>query len=126
MTINQIICRAASSYPDALVLEYWDQYRERPKENIRVGDGLAEFIANELHVTYHEDATEEEQIAEAVSVMQSAADDLAAVANALTNINREREPETLAACAVKGIKQIAPALCFISQGDGLHSETFNP
>jgi enoyl-[acyl-carrier-protein] reductase (NADH) len=93
MTINQIICRAASAYPDALVLEYWNSQQEEPKPNIRVGDGLAEFIANELYATFKEDAEADEQLAEAVSVMQSAADDLQAVAHALANIDRERDCE---------------------------------
>ena len=93
MTLNQLICRAASAYPDALVMEYWDQDLEQPRENIRVGDGLAEFIANELYSTFHEAASDDEQLAEAVSVMQSAADDLQSVAHALANISREWERE---------------------------------
>jgi len=93
MTINQIICRAASAYPDALIMDYWDPVKEQPRENIRTGDMLAEFIANELYSTFKADADGEQQLAESVSVMQSAADDLQAVAHALANINRERERE---------------------------------
>lgn len=93
MTINQIICRAASAYPDALVMEYWDALQEQPRENIRSGDMLAEFIVNELFSTFHEEASGGDQLAEAVQVMQSAADDLQAVAHALANIDRERERE---------------------------------
>ena len=91
MTVNQLICRAASAYPDALIMEYWDQYKEQPKENVRVGDMLAEFIANELYATFKEDASDEQQPAEVVAVMQGAADDLQAIAHALANIDRERE-----------------------------------
>jgi len=93
MTINQIIYRAASAYPDALVMDYWDPVTEQPRENIRTGDILAEFIANELYSTFKEDADSEQQLAEAVSVMQSAVDDLQAVAYALANIERERDRE---------------------------------
>lgn len=93
MTMNQIICRSASAYPDALVMEYWDSQREQPKENIRPGDLLAEFIANELYDSYDVEASDEDQLATAVMKMQSAADDLQAVAHALANIDRERERE---------------------------------
>lgn len=93
MTMNQIICRAASAYPSALVMEYWDQEREQPRDNFRPDDSLAEFIANELYDSYDEDASDEEQVATAVAKIQSAADDLQAVAHALANIDRERERE---------------------------------
>jgi len=97
MTLNQLICRAASAYPEALILNYWDLQKEQPKSNINTDDILAEFIANELYSTFKEDASDEQQLAEAVSVMQSAADDLQAIAHALANIDREREYEREAA-----------------------------
>lgn len=93
MTLNQLIFRAASTSPDAQVMDYWDQEFEEPTDNAEGCDTLAEFIAKELHGTFDEDASDSEQLATAVKVMQSAADDLAAVACALANIDREREAE---------------------------------
>jgi len=90
MTLNQLICRAASVYPDALVLEYWDFENEEPRAHADCGDTLAEFVALELHGSFEADADDDEQLATAVKVMQSAADDLGAVAHALANIDRER------------------------------------
>ena len=91
MTLNQLVCRAASAYPDAFVLEYWDAGKEEPKPNPSGGDTLAEFIARELYDTFDPDAGDDEQLAAAVKAMQSAADDLQGVAHALANICRERE-----------------------------------
>ena len=91
MTLNQLVCRASSSYPDAYVLQYWDSGIEQPRANQMGGDTLAQFIANELADTYDSDASEEEQVATAVKVMQSAADDLQAVADALSDLVRERQ-----------------------------------
>jgi NAD(P)H-hydrate repair Nnr-like enzyme with NAD(P)H-hydrate dehydratase domain len=86
MTLNQLICRAASVYPDAYVLEYWNPEKSQPKANPEGGDTLAEFVACELADTYDEESSDSEQIATAVRVMQSAADDLAAVAHALSDL----------------------------------------
>lgn len=90
MTLNQLVCRAASAYPDAFVMEYWDALKGKPKPNPDGGDALAEFIALELSESFDPDASDDEQIATAVKLMQSAADDLASVAHALANIGRER------------------------------------
>ncbi len=90
MTLNQLVCRAASAYPDAFVMEYWDALKEKPKKNPNGGDTLAEFVALELFESFDPGVGDEEQLATAVKVMQSAADDLQAVAHALANIGRER------------------------------------
>ena len=90
MTLNQLVCRAASVYPEAYVLTYWDALKEEPKSNPDADDTLAEFIALELYQSYEPDAGDDEQLATAVKVMQSAADDLQAIAHALANIGRER------------------------------------
>ena len=50
---------------------------------------LAEFVALELYESFDPEAGDDEQLATAVKVMQSAADDLQAVAHALANIGRE-------------------------------------
>jgi hypothetical protein len=84
------VCRAASAYPDAFVMEYWDARKGKPKPNPDGGDTLAEFVALELYESFDPEASDDEQIATAVKLMQSAADDLAAVAHALANIGRER------------------------------------
>ena len=90
MTLNQLVCRAASAYPDAYVLEYWNAETQEPKENPLGGDTLAQFIAIELADTFDEEADDDKQIAEAVRVMQSAADDLNSVARALRALEPER------------------------------------
>ena len=71
-------------------MEYWDALKEEPKPNPDGGDALAEFVALELYESYDSEADDDEQLATAVKVMQSAADDLAAVAHALANLGRER------------------------------------
>ncbi len=90
MTLNQLVCRAASAYPAAFVMSYWDALKEKPKPNPDGGDTLAEFVALELYESFDPEAGDEEQIATAVKLMQSAADDLQAIAHALANIGRER------------------------------------
>lgn len=90
MTLNQLVCRAASAYPEAFVLRFWDPLNEEPKADLHAGDTLAEFVARELYESYDAEAGDDEQIATAVKVMQSAADDLQAITHALANIGRER------------------------------------
>ena len=90
MTLNQLVCRASSVYPDAYVLQYWDLKKQQPKQNPQGGDTLAQFVAHELADSFDEEATDAEQIATAVKVMQSAADDLQAVADAISDLARER------------------------------------
>lgn len=90
MTLNQLVCRAASAYPKAFVLKFWDPLKEEPKADLAAGDTLAEFIARELYESFEPEDTDDEQIATAVKLMQSAADDLQAITHALGNISRER------------------------------------
>ena len=90
MTLNQLVCRAASVYPDTYVLNYWTLDKEEPRANPNAGDTLAEFVALELYESFDPEAGDDEQLATAVKVMQSAADDLQAVAHALANLGRER------------------------------------
>jgi hypothetical protein len=84
MTLNQLVCRAASVYPDAYVLEYWDLAKQEPRANPVGGDTLAKFVAHELADIFEAEAEDGEQIASAVKAMQNAADDLQAVADALS------------------------------------------
>lgn len=89
MTLNQLVCRAASVYPEAFILQYWAMEKQEPKANPGGGDTLALFVAQELADTYDADAGDADQIATAVSVMQSAAADLAAIAFALERLGQE-------------------------------------
>ena len=52
MTLNQLICRAASVYPDAYPLVYWDQEVQEPKADPFGGDTLAQFVVQELADTF--------------------------------------------------------------------------
>jgi len=90
MTLNQLICSAASVYPESFVLEYWDAKSSEPRENRLGGDTLAQFIAQEIHDTYDVNASDAEQIASAVKAMHTAADDLQKVADALSNLTKQR------------------------------------
>ena len=47
MTLNEIITRAASVYPDCWVLQYWSMDKQCAVENRDGGDTLAQFIARE-------------------------------------------------------------------------------
>lgn len=48
MTLNELVCRAASVYPDGYPLQYWDVDKQEPKANPDGGDTLAMFITHEL------------------------------------------------------------------------------
>lgn len=87
--LNQLISRAASVYPDKFILEYWDMKAKCPKENPNGGDTLAQFIALELADTFDPEADDKEQVETAVRVMQSAANDIAAVMEALRLMQQE-------------------------------------
>lgn len=89
MTLNQLVCRAALAYPEAAVLDCWDTDRERPRRR-DTGDTLALFVARELKDTFDPDASEGIQIATAVKAMQRAADELQAVAHALSELATRR------------------------------------
>lgn len=90
MTLNQLICRAASTYPDAYILQYFDLAKGAPRRNVQAGDTLAQFIAQELADTYDADASDGEQIATAVTAMQRASDELAGIAHAIADLQREQ------------------------------------
>ena len=79
MTLNDLIRAAASGYPDAMVLEYWDFEGAKPQNNPDGGDTLARFVALELVETFDSETTDEEQISEAVRVLTRAVDDLQSV-----------------------------------------------
>ena len=90
MTLNQLVCRAASVYPDTFVLQYWDMAKQRPKRNRHGGDTLAHFISQELAETFEPEADDGTQIATAVKAMETAAGDLLQVAHALNDLAVEK------------------------------------
>lgn len=77
MKLSEIIAIADAAYPDGLVQAYFDE------PDGQHGDTLAEFIVRELGDAYDADASSQEQLAEAVRVMQRAMDELEAVVAAL-------------------------------------------
>lgn len=89
MMLNQLISRAASAYPNAAVLKFWDMDEVAPRINPKASDALAQYIARELAATFDAGAGEGEQIAAAVKVMQQSADHLADVAHALSGLSVE-------------------------------------
>ena len=90
MTLNGIITRAASVYPDCWILQYWDREQQSVVANKDGGDTLAQFIASELYETYDPDADDETQLETAITKMQEAADDLCAIVTALRNLKQEK------------------------------------
>ena len=91
MTLNQIMHRAASAYPDAYILHYWNEWHERAVDNPSGDDTLAQFIAQELYETF--DATESDvrQVNTAVGTMRHAIDSITDVMEALSGLSSERE-----------------------------------
>ena len=73
MKIERIISLADRVYPDGLVGLY---FREPDSQH---GDTLAKFIAVELAETYDKDASDEEQLTEALRVMRNGVKELRAV-----------------------------------------------
>ncbi len=90
MTLNQLVLRAATVYPDGQVLDCWDSSKQRPRRSSKGGDTLALFIARELADTYDSEADDGTQIATAAKAMQTATDDLQAVAQSLSDLAVER------------------------------------
>jgi len=94
MTVNSLIFRIASVYPD--ILDYWDMPQLKPRRSTDGGDYIAKFIAHEIHKAYHPLADDEQQLAAAVAALQHGADLLQASAHALANISREGQAEAAA------------------------------
>lgn len=83
MTLTEMIEKAATAYQDALILEYYDSKRQRPRKNANAGDTLALFIVNELADVFDPEGTDEEQVAEATRALDRAAQDIREVIDAL-------------------------------------------
>lgn len=83
MTLNELITIAAATYPDGLILQYWDSIRQKPRKNANAGDTLAMFIVQELTDTFDPAATDAEQVATASQAIERAAAELIGVTAAI-------------------------------------------
>ena len=90
MDANDLMEIVHEAYPDETTRECWDEKLRRARCpsrgglcKVRAGDTLAEFIVQELFETYDKDASDEKQLARALSVLDVALNDLGAVAAAL-------------------------------------------
>lgn len=95
MKLNQLICKAASVYPDEFILKYWDMKKECPRKIPEGGDTLAQFIAQELADTYDPEASDKEQVETAVQVMQATISDITTVIDALRLMRQEENHEVI-------------------------------
>jgi hypothetical protein len=82
MTFENIIDIADSVYPDRLIRGAWGN-RNGDGELEDVGDTLAIFIVRELQDTFDAEASDTDQLKEAVRAMDSAINELTAVREAL-------------------------------------------
>lgn len=90
MTLNQIMHRAASAYPEAHILQYWNEWHQRAVDNPGGDDTLAKFIAQELYETYDATESDEHQVNIAVGAMRHAIDSMTDVMEALSGLSSER------------------------------------
>jgi hypothetical protein len=95
MTLNQIMFRVASAYPECL-LDYWELAAQKPRRSTDGGDYVAKFVVHAIHASYDSQATDCEQTASAVIAVQRGADRLNATAHALANMSRECQAELAA------------------------------
>ena len=80
MTYKQIIEKIDSAYPDGQIGMYADNL------DANHGDPLAGFIAREIFETYEEDATDQEQLDEALRVIDTSTGEIAAVRDRLAEL----------------------------------------
>jgi len=94
MTIAELIKLVDSVYDpcDRIILRYWNTKTECP-QYLDAGDDLAFFIVNELFETYDPEATEDEQLQEAIRIMDTAVVELQRVRDAFEKlrVNKGRE-----------------------------------
>lgn len=91
MKLSQIMNRAAQAYPDEYILQFFDEQRECAVPCEGAGDSLAEFICWELYETFDPEVGDEEQIEQAIDVMQNAANELQGIVRALKELAAEQE-----------------------------------
>lgn len=78
MTLNELINIADAAYPLPGIIGLYHTYGSGD-----FGDTLAEFIATELASAFNPNASTAEQLAAAITTMETAIDDLRVVAGAL-------------------------------------------
>lgn len=81
MQLHEIMEIIHPAYPDEETRLCWNAKSNRPRQG--AGDGLATFIVREIADTYDESATDDEQIAEAIRVLQRARFELQNIIEAL-------------------------------------------
>ena len=107
MKLTDLIHKAASGYPDARLLAYWNGRQAVP--NPVGGDTLAEFIVRELCDTFDDQADTSKQVAEAVRVLNRAKADLEVVITTLSTpakISASRQKDA-PLCSLAGLLDLA-------------------
>jgi hypothetical protein len=89
MTLKRLLEIASKGYPDDVVKQV-NEGKSVPK------DGLAQFVECELRETF-EESSDEDQLARAIKVMETARDDLNGVIDAL-NMERQNCPNICSHC----------------------------
>ena len=82
MKLVEILNKANEGYDDGFLTEYYNETTGELKDGF--GDGLAKFIVVEIAETYDSEASDEDQINEAVRVLEAAKQDLDGVIDALS------------------------------------------
>jgi len=83
MTIKQLLDKANEGYPDCFLSQYYDK-TGKPKK--ATGDGLAEFIVNELIETFDPGIDSEGQLSTAYLKLEAAKSDLDSVILCLLDV----------------------------------------
>lgn len=107
ITKREILAIANAGYPDDRVALAYDPVNDTTIKG-EAGDTLAEFVVTELRECLADRGPEEDQFAEAIRVMDNAADELTGVVDALyaAQMNPKKRKEALK--LVKGIWPILP------------------
>jgi hypothetical protein len=84
MDLNKLMEIASDVYPDGLVGRHWNDGQGMP-DAAELGDDLARFIVIELKDTFDPNASSGTQLEEAARCMNSAANELFVVAEALNS-----------------------------------------
>ncbi len=87
MRLHQLVEAAGKCYPEEFVTRHFDPVRERVRR-LRAGDTLAGFIVAELLETYEPESADQEQVAEAIRVLEQAKTDLESSLRGLRELGR--------------------------------------
>ncbi len=94
MKINEMMRLVAAGYGDGGTDAFWD-YGNEMMDCEGTGDTLAEFVVREIHDTFDPQATEDEQMEEAIRVMKCAErqihDLVYSLGHAQDKLNREKK-----------------------------------